>query len=194
MRIINGVITQLARKGYAKTTIGELSTLLGISKGLVHYHFSSKEVLLQETIAYIYAEARGYMERQIWETDDAWEQIRTFITRSCEYYADHNESIKALQEIRANFTPRQTVSLAKVFGDKELEDLKSVLAAGQEGGVFRSFDTAFAALMLRMSLNGAGQRILASSEPKPEANLCTAELVAMFYHAWKSLSETPESK
>jgi len=192
--ILNGVISQLATKGYAKTTIGELSALLGISKGLVHYHFSSKEILLQETIAYIYADARRFMEQQVWQTNDSWEQIRTFINVSCEYYADHGESIKALQEIRANFKPRQTISLAEAFGDRELEDLKSVLVAGQESGIFRHFDTAFAALLLRMSLNGASQRILASLEPKQEAALCATELVAMFYRAWKSLPEATESK
>lgn len=184
-KILSGVITQLANEGYTKTTIGELSILLGMSKGLIHYHFSSKEVLLQEAIAYIYAEARRYMEQQVWQTDNSWEQLHTFITLSCRYYADHGQLIKALQEIRANFKPQHATSLAETLGTKELRDLKDVLARGQADGLFRSFDTTFAALTLRMSLNGASQRILASPRPKQEAKLCANELAAMFYLAWK---------
>jgi len=184
IRILKGVIASLAANGYTKTSIGELASLLGISKGLIHYHFSSKEVLFQETIAYIYAEARRYMERQVWQTDNPWIQMQTFITLSCQYYADESQLIRALQEIRANFKPRQTLSLAEVSSANELKQLEDVIDAGQTLGIFRPFDAAFGALTLRMSLNGAAQNILSAAEPKWTAVVCAAELVEMFRRAW----------
>ncbi len=183
-RILQGVVEQLASNGYANTTIGELSSLLGMSKGLIHYHFSSKEILFQETIAYIYTEARRYMERQVWQTDNPWSQIQTFISLSCQYYAHHGQLIKALQEIRANFKPRQAASLAEVFNARELRELEDVITAGQSLGTFRYFDPVFGALTLRMSLNGAAQKILASVKPKQEATLCARELTELFRRAW----------
>lgn len=184
IRILKGAIEHLATKGYTKTSIGELSSLLGVSKGLIHYHFSSKEILFQETIAYIYAEARRYMERQVWQTDNPWTQIQTFISLSCQYYAAQGQLIKALQEIRANFKPKQSASLAEVFSGNELSELEKVITAGQSLGVFRTFDPAFGALTLRMCLNGAAQKTIASTRPKQDANRHATELIEMFRRAW----------
>ncbi len=183
-RILKGVIELLASNGYAQTSIGELGLLLGVSKGLIHYHFPNKEVLFQETIAYIYAEARRYMERQVWNTDNPWVQIKTFISLSCQYYADHGQLIRALQEIRANFKPRQSASLAEVFSRDELRQIEKIITTGQTLGTFRAFDPAFGALTLRMSLNGAAQKILAAGHSKQHASLCATELTEMFCRAW----------
>ncbi|HSW75206.1 MAG TPA: TetR/AcrR family transcriptional regulator [Candidatus Saccharimonadales bacterium] len=184
IRILKGAIEHLATKGYAKTSIGELSSLLGVSKGLIHYHFPSKEILFQETIAYIYAEARRYMERQVWQTDNPWTQIQTFISLSCQYYAEQGQLIKALQEVRANFKPKQTASLAEVFSGNELSELEKVLVTGQSLGTFRTFDPAFGALTLRMCLNGAAQKTITSANPKQDASRYAAELVEVFRRAW----------
>jgi AcrR family transcriptional regulator len=183
-KILAATISMLASDGYSKVSIGEIAANLGVSKGVIHYHFSSKEILLQETVAYIYSQARQFMESQVWQTDNAWLQIRTFITLSCQYYCEHGELIQGLQEIRANFQPKQTKSLAITLHEKELADLQGVITSGQKDNVFYSFDPKIAAITLRMALNGAAQYIIGSDDSQTAADIYADELRQTFLRAW----------
>jgi len=183
-KIIEAVVALLADQGYAATTIGAVSVQLKISKGVVHYHFPSKEILLQETVAYIYQQARDYMQRQVWRTDDAWRRIETFIVLSCHYYAEHGQLIRALQEIRANFRPMHARSLVLTFLEKELTDLQGVVMTGQANDMFYSFDPHIGALTLRMALNGAAGKIIEADNPQAESIRYATELSEMFRRAW----------
>jgi len=49
-RILNAVRSVLARNGYAKTTINLVAREAGVSRGLLHYYFKSKEDMLIRVI------------------------------------------------------------------------------------------------------------------------------------------------
>lgn len=183
-KIVIATIAMLANDGYSKVSIGEIAADLGVSKGVINYHFHSKEILLQETVAYIYNQARQFMESQVWQTDNAWLQIQTFITLSCTYYSERGGLIKALQEIRANFRPKQTKSLAVTLHERELADLEGVITSGQKDNLFYSFDPKIGAITLRMALNGAAQYIMSAENTHKAANLYAKELRQIFQRAW----------
>lgn len=50
--ILQAALTVVADLGFAATRIGDVAKLLGISTGLVHYHFSSKHHLMAEAFRY----------------------------------------------------------------------------------------------------------------------------------------------
>ncbi len=168
----------MAEVGYAQTTIGSVSKRLGISKGVIQYHFPSKEELIQETIAYIYATARDYMSSQIWNTTDEWKQICSFIQVSCQFYQQYPMHIKALQAIRTNFQPTRHTSLAQTLYEQELADLTGIFTSGQTKGIFRTFDPDVMALTLRLALNGVVTCIY--GQPNYDVQKHADELVALF--------------
>ncbi|MFH1981977.1 MAG: TetR/AcrR family transcriptional regulator [Pseudomonadota bacterium] len=49
-RILNAVRAVLARNGYARTTINLVAAEAGVSRGLLHYYFASKEDMLVRVI------------------------------------------------------------------------------------------------------------------------------------------------
>jgi AcrR family transcriptional regulator len=49
--ILRGAATVVSRKGFARTRVADVSAELGISAGLIFYHFDSKERLLSEAFA-----------------------------------------------------------------------------------------------------------------------------------------------
>lgn len=184
-RILRCAIETIADVGYARATIGEISARLGVSKGVIQYHFSTKEELLQEAVAYIYATARSYMSSQIWSTSDEWEQIRSFIAVSCRFYRRYPLYIKALQAIRANFQPTKHTSLAQTLYERELSDLASIFASGQGKGVLQKFDPAIAALTLRFALNGVATQLLVQKNHKDyDVEKHAHELIELFRRAW----------
>jgi len=175
-------IETLAEVGYGQATIGAISARLAVSKGVVQYHFSSKEELIQEAIAYIYATARDYMSSQIWSTADEWEQIRRFIEVSCAFYKQYPVHIQALQAIRASFRPVKHASLAQTLYARELSDLAKVFASGQANGTLQTGDPDIAALTLRLALNGVAAKLYTQKDYDAEKH--AHELIEMFRRAF----------
>lgn len=57
-QLIEATIDTLAARGYARTTLTEVAKQAGLSHGLVNFHFTTKEGLLDETLAFLAEEYR----------------------------------------------------------------------------------------------------------------------------------------
>lgn len=51
--MINATIDSLAKRGYAATTLADVADGAGLSRGIVNFHFTSKDNLLSETIRFL---------------------------------------------------------------------------------------------------------------------------------------------
>src|SRR5688572_25056886 len=58
-QLIEATIEVLASRGYARMTLTEVARAAGLSHGLVNFHFTSKERLLEETLRYLSEEYRA---------------------------------------------------------------------------------------------------------------------------------------
>lgn len=56
LQLIEATIDSLARRGYAETTMADVSDGAGLSRGIVNFHFESKEKLLIATLQHMYDE------------------------------------------------------------------------------------------------------------------------------------------
>jgi len=52
-QLINATIDSLAKRGYAATTLADVADGAGLSRGIVNFHFTSKDNLLSETIRFL---------------------------------------------------------------------------------------------------------------------------------------------
>ena len=52
-QLIEATIDSIAKRGLGHTTLSHVSKIAGLSQGIVNLHFTSKENLLNETLAYI---------------------------------------------------------------------------------------------------------------------------------------------
>lgn len=52
-QLIDATIESLAKRGYAETTMADISDGAGLSRGIVNFYFDSKEKLLVETLQYL---------------------------------------------------------------------------------------------------------------------------------------------
>ena len=57
-QLIEATIGVLGRQGYSRTTLTAVAKEAGLSHGLVNFHFTSKEKLLEETLQYLSEEYR----------------------------------------------------------------------------------------------------------------------------------------
>lgn len=160
--IIEATIEILAKEGYAHTSIGSIARELKLSKGNIQYHFATKEILMQEAIAYIYNVAFRDIRPRIDTAGTPWERIQQFISGSIEFYQTYPTYIRALRELKFNFRPTHHRSHAAVRYEKELADVAELLREGQQKGAFRPFDTTIMALTIRQGLDGLSIKM---SEP-----------------------------
>ena len=86
-QIIQSAIRVLARQGYARTSLLDIAREAGMSKGAVHYHYSTKEALLQVVLK----SACDTVQEQ---TIAAWQTEAT-------PFASLRKSLETLWEVRA---------------------------------------------------------------------------------------------
>lgn len=58
--LIEATIDQLAKRGFDGTTLADVATAAGMSRGIVNFHFDTKEKLLVETLRTLSDEYRGH--------------------------------------------------------------------------------------------------------------------------------------
>lgn len=67
LELIDATIDCLARHGYEGTTIGVVAETVGMSRGIVNFHFEAKDQLLLETLRYLSDEYRAHWKAALAE-------------------------------------------------------------------------------------------------------------------------------
>ena len=65
--LIEATIDAIAKRGYEETTMAVVADGAGLSRGVVNFHFESKEKLLVETLRYMSDEYRAHWRRALHE-------------------------------------------------------------------------------------------------------------------------------
>ena len=66
--LINATIDQIAASGFAETTLAKVSRRASVSRGLVNFHFASKDQLLVETLRFLTVEYLQFWQKALTKT------------------------------------------------------------------------------------------------------------------------------
>jgi TetR/AcrR family transcriptional repressor of bet genes len=70
-QLIEATIDSLAKRGYADTTLANVADGAKLSRGIVNFHFESKEKLLVATLQYMADEYAGHWNAALEKADDS---------------------------------------------------------------------------------------------------------------------------
>jgi AcrR family transcriptional regulator len=70
-QLIEATIDSLAKRGYSDTTLANVADGAGLSRGIVNFHFESKEKLLVATLQYMADEYAGHWSAALEKAGDA---------------------------------------------------------------------------------------------------------------------------
>ncbi|RWG58903.1 MAG: transcriptional regulator BetI [Mesorhizobium sp.] len=88
LQLIEATIDSLAKRGYAETTMADVADGAGLSRGIVNFHFESKEKLLVATLQYMYDEYSAHWRAALQKAgDDPARQLQALV------WADFDRSI-----------------------------------------------------------------------------------------------------
>src|SRR5579862_2845084 len=98
-QIVEAAIETVAEVGYANASLARIAVRLGISKGVISYHFAGKDDLIAEIVTQVLQRARAYMQPRIDAQTTGPEMLRTYIESNLEFMRDNPKQIGAVVEI-----------------------------------------------------------------------------------------------
>lgn len=138
--ILDATDSLLTRYGYKKMTIDDLAREVGIGKGSVYLHFSSKEEIalshIDRIIERLKANLRVMAEKRI----DADKRLAKMLCERVLYRFDSVQHYsQSLNDLLAHLRPK-LLERRKRYFDEEARIFATVIAEGQTSNIFRTGD------------------------------------------------------
>lgn len=153
-------VEALCDVGFAGTSIAEIARRAGVSKGVVTYHFASKDELLEQVVADLYARGGEAIEEATAAGSTALEAVRGYLQANLAFVASCPQHVRAVMEIAANLRRDDGVlAFAPAGSDPVREHLERLLRSGQDGGELAVFDPAAVALIVRAAVDAAAAQL-----------------------------------
>jgi AcrR family transcriptional regulator len=96
---VAAAIDTIAEVGYGQASLARIAQRVGISKGVIVYHFDSKEDLVKEVVAEVLSKARDYMVPRIGAASGGREKLRAYIESNIGFMAEYRNHMIAVVEI-----------------------------------------------------------------------------------------------
>ena len=160
-QFVAAAIDTIAEVGYARASLGRIAGRVGVSKGVISYHFAGKEELVQEVLAHIAATGGAFVYARALTLPTAAERLRAWIESILEYTATHRAETVAFHEIITGSQGDAAVSaaVARLVTDVT-PAVQALFADGQASGEFRGdFDPASAATALLAIIDAVPPRM-----------------------------------
>ena len=137
-QFVAAAIETIAEVGYAQATLARIAARVGVSKGVICYHFAGKDELVREVIADIADRGGAFVYAQAMTLPTAAQRLRAWIESVLGYLAAHRTEAVAFHEIAAAARGDAAVSaaLARLVTDVT-PAVQALFADGQASGEFR---------------------------------------------------------
>jgi AcrR family transcriptional regulator len=181
-QITLAAIDVLATKGYAATSMSAIADQIGVSKGILSYHFANKAELLHAVVRFVLDDAAAWMNPRIAGATSYRQALNRYITANVTYLDTHRTEILALTEVLAN--ARATPGIPELFSASQSEAvhaLESLFTDGQRAGEFGDVPADILALSLRATIDASSASL--RSDPEFSLTRFELELVQLFERA-----------
>ena len=139
--ILDATDSLLSRYGYKKMTIDDLAKEVGIGKGSVYLHFTSKEEIVLSHVDRIIEQLKGKLSAIAKSEEKPAERLRRMLqTRVLHRFESVQHYTQNLNDLLAAIRPRFLARREKYFAE-EARIFAAVIADGQRGGDFADGDS-----------------------------------------------------
>lgn len=194
-QILRHTVDVVTERGYSGTSLNRIAEHVGISKGLISYHFDGKDELLESLVRDVFDRGTEFVMRR-WgkqnpEDASPSEALRIYLEGNLGFIAAHPHEVGAVVEVVRNHRDAGGRLVYGTAWDEAMhEELARIFIAGQEAGEFRRFDPRVMAIAVRRVIDGFTFQIMA--HPDMDAEAFTAEVIDLFDHATRA--EVPREK
>ncbi len=138
-QITDCAVEAIADLGFAKASLAQIARRAGISTGVILYHFASKEDLIREVVAHVFAAGEAFITPRI-DQSSARAALATFIEAGVAFIAANPKNVLAVMNIsRGGHGEGDLAWLDPAIRQPRQAGLQAILGAGQANGEFRPF-------------------------------------------------------
>jgi AcrR family transcriptional regulator len=180
-QIVGAAIDTIAEVGYAQASLARIAARIGISKGVISYHFAGKDDLIKQVVIDVVEAGRAYILPLVFAESTGPATLRAYIESNLAFMREHRNYMVAVVEILRNgaFT---TDSGRRVDGqdiDVAAHLLEGQLARLQAEGELRSdFDPGVMAVAIRATIDVVPHRLV--RDPDFDIENYAREIAAIF--------------
>jgi TetR/AcrR family fatty acid metabolism transcriptional regulator len=179
-QIVAAAIETIAELGYGQASLARIAERAGTSKGVISYHFASKDDLIREIIAEVVARGEAYMVPRILAETSGRGMLRAYIESNLAFIRDHRNHLTAFLDIFLNARDDDGRPLVEEKAlDYMVTSLEQVLAHFQALGQFRpDFDPHAMAMAIRGTIDQVPPQL--TRHPDLDIDGYARELAALF--------------
>jgi TetR/AcrR family transcriptional regulator, fatty acid metabolism regulator protein len=192
-QIVAAAVDAIAELGYGRASLARIAKRAGTSKGVISYHFASKDDLIREIVAEVLARAEAYMLPQILaQPSSGRSMLRAYIESNLAFMREYRNHLVAFLEIFLNARGEDGSPLVDEKSlDYLVTSLEQLLAHFQAAGDFRAdFNPQVMALAIRGAIDQVPPRLV--RYPDFDIDGYAQELAVLFDLATRREPERPE--
>ncbi|RPK40023.1 HTH-type transcriptional regulator RutR [Streptomyces sp. ADI93-02] len=166
-QLVDCAVDVLVELKFAGTSVAEVARRAGVSKGVVTYHFPTKEDLLSEVVTSLYREAGEQIGQATGDSESVIGELATYIRSNLTVVADHPRHVCAVMEGAANMRPAN----GPPGGEDPLSaHLRELIERGQATGEAADVDAGVLAMTIRASIDAAAARAACDPTADPRGH------------------------
>jgi AcrR family transcriptional regulator len=179
-QIVQAAIDTIAEVGYGRASLARIAARIGISKGVISYHFAGKEELIQQVVSEIIEQGKAYMEPRILAEPSGTAMLRTYIETNLTFMKEHRNHMVAIVEIARSGVAADG---SRLYGDADItaavDALERLLRIFQARGEVRAdFDPRVMAVAIRAAIDAVPRQL--ARQPDLDVDTYAREIANTF--------------
>jgi AcrR family transcriptional regulator len=157
-QVVDAAIRTLAKRGFGHTSVSDIADAAGMSKGVVHYHFKSKDDLIGRVLAECNARMSARVRAAWDEPGSATDRIRRVLRVMWTSRTDGSPEMRALSDLMAAgvHDPNLRKALAAMFHASRQELVDELVASFTSIGLRPKVPAHVIPRLLIATLDGLG--------------------------------------
>jgi AcrR family transcriptional regulator len=162
-QIVAAAIDTIAEVGFAQASLARIAERIGVSKGVISYHFAGKDDMIKQVVTEIVEVGRAYIVPRVLAEANGPATLRAYIESNLSFMREHRNYMVAVVEI-ARHGGLTSDGRRRVDGrdiDVAAQMLEEMLARLQARGELRGdFDPAVMAVAIRAAIDSVPHRLV----------------------------------
>ena len=180
-QIVSAAIDTIAELGFAQASLARIAERIGISKGVISYHFAGKDDLIKQVVIEVIEAGRAYILPRVLAETTGPATLRAYIESNLAFMRDHPNYMVAVLDIarHGGVSPdgqRRVDGRDVGVAVRLLQELLARLQA--EGQLRPDFDPSVMAVAIRAAIDAVPHRL--AQDPSLDIDHYASEIVTIF--------------